>query len=108
MRKDRGMTLIETLIAIVLIAIVAISGSAYFAFCKRSIINSQSRLMEVNFARDTMERLYMQPSLAPGNNCPDSLNAGDFKDSYGGTRSYNVSAPSGGYQVITVTVNSNR
>ena len=67
MKKDRGMTLLETLIAMILIAIIAVSGSTYFAFCKRSIINSQSRLMEVNFARDTMERLYMQTNLVSGN-----------------------------------------
>ena len=108
MTKKMGMTLVEVLIAMVIIAIVAVCGSTYFAFCKRSIISSQSRLMEVNFARDTMERLYTSTTLVPGSNYNDALPAGDLRDRDGGTRTYTVAAQSGNYEVLTVTVNSNR
>jgi len=111
----KGVTLVELMITIVVIAIAVVGSLEFFKFCQKNfIINSTLKLMASDFARETMEDLYYRD--------PDDLDlitpkdvslpsTGDFATlaDKGGSRSYTVTQGTDAihgtkYKVITITV----
>lgn len=114
MRKKSGVTLIEVIIAMVVIAIIAVGAFSFFEHCQRFIVDSQLRLIAVNFVRETMEERYWElnpaetPDWAADTPLPTGTGFGSLlRDNYGGTRHYRVSADTGtgtSYRVIETRV----
>ena len=98
-----GFTLVELIIAMVIIAIVSVCSLEFLRFCQKNFIsNAESRFMAANYARETMEGLYWLPSseLVDVTASPVPLPVGS---NLSATRTYTVS-PRNGYKVITVLI----
>ena len=104
MRKQRGFTLTECIITILLIAILATTAFDFFLYCQRFITNTVLELMASNFSRGTMETICWDPAIGNTTNpVADALPAGIFRDDHGGTRDYEITTDAtGNYRVITV------
>src|SRR3989338_4627746 len=90
----KGVTLIETMVAILVIAIAAVASLQFYAFCQRSFItNAVSNSMAANFARETMEDYYFSDyndsALAVGTYTVPLIGS-PLANQHGGTRSYTV------------------
>ena len=110
MSDQRGFTLAELIIAMVLIGIVVVVGLQFLVYCQRFIIRSGTKLVGADFARVTMEELYQDhyDSLNVGTELKplpteDGEFGGDVADQYVGSREYTVTEKTG-YKVIEVTV----
>lgn len=102
--NKKGITLIETMVAIVVIAIAAVASLQFYAFCQRSFItNAVLNSMAANFARETMEDYYFSdyndPDLNVGTNTVTLPTMGN----HGGTRNYTVTNKTG-YKLIETSV----
>jgi len=122
MRKLTGISLVEMIVAIVIMAILAIAAFSYFHYCHRFIVDSQLRLIAVNFASETQEREYWAPTFwetpdIDGDTHPDwRAEAADalptgaepgsrLRDNYIGFREYRITATAGDqYRVIETRV----
>ena len=90
MHDRKGSTLVELVIAMVIIAIAVVVSLEFFVFCQKNfIINSTLKLRTSSLARETMEGLNCgdpQVTTAP---VEPALPAEEFRIS-GGGRSYTV------------------
>lgn len=100
----RGLTLIEIILSIVLIAIVAITALGFLVYCGRFAVQAGTKITASNFARETMEDHYWD----------DTLVTESVQDNLPGnrTRTYSVSDPVDGpngsqYRVTNVTIHWN-
>lgn len=102
----KGVTLIETMIAIVIIAIAAVASLEFYALCQRNFItNAASKSIAANFARETMEDLYLRDDNDPDLNVGTTLVnlPASPLSSRGGTRNYTVTQKTG-YKLIETYV----
>lgn len=104
--NKKGLTLIEIILSIVLIAIVAITALGFLVYCGRFAMRTGTRITASNFAREMMEDRYW--------NDYTTLVTGNVVDNLPGnrTRTYAVSnpvnGPNGGqYRVTSVTIHWN-
>ena len=113
--KTKSFALVESIIAMLLIAITAVMALEFYSFCvKRFIGNSRLSLEAVDFGREEMEGLYFLNSASfPIDSTttvalPDSIPGvfpNELKDKYAGTRNYTItSKPASGYKVIETKV----
>lgn len=108
--SKKGVTLIETMAAILVIAIAAVASLQFYAFCQRSFItNAASNSMAANFARETMEDYYFSDyndsDLNVGNYNTVPITGSSLANNHNGTRSYTVTQPIGtGYKLIETKV----
>ncbi len=59
MKKTKaGFSLIEAVIAVVLIAIAAVTALSFIVYCNCFALQADARITAANFARETMEGLY--------------------------------------------------
>lgn len=57
--KNRGTTIIELLVAMVIIAITTVASLEFFNFCQRNfVVSSRLKFVAANIARETMEETY--------------------------------------------------
>lgn len=111
----KGMSLIEVMLGMMLIAIIAILALGFSVYCNRFAMHTDLRLRAASFARETMESLYWTSplNLPIVTNPTDDLAAGTFKGNkfqtgYGATRRYTVTNTSDpNYEVISATVTWN-
>lgn len=113
MTNKKGFTFVEIIVAMIIIAIVAVSSLEFFYFCQKFFITPiKPKFMASNLARETMESLYWQlgSSLADTQE-PEAVALPDwdpgFNDYLGDwTMTYTVSTPAGnkGYKKIEVTI----
>jgi len=114
MTRKKGFSLLEAMIAMVLIAVVVLANFEFFRYSYRMINYAKLRLTAVNLARESMEELYWQadppdttdeedPILLSGEINPGDLYC-ELRDSHGGTRKYSVDGSNGRYKITTVTV----
>ena len=112
----RSFSLVELVIAMAVMAVAVICSLAFYKFCDKCfIVNPTVRLQAINFARETMERLYFlnydDPLLnACANDAlpspPDDFS--ELKTIYGGTRAYTITQQTNpDYKVVNVTVTWN-
>lgn len=110
MKNKKGLSLVEIIIAMVVIATISVATFEYFWHCRRFILNTDLRLMAVGFARETIEELYWDDDLTetPGP-VDDPLPAGVLGNPpHNGYRNYTVDNNStNDYQIITITVGWN-
>lgn len=85
------------MIAMVLIAVIATAGFSFFGYCRQFIKNSEEGLVAINFVRETMEGLYLEPEpvLPPDSDLTGILPGANWSNSI------NDSAD-GRYQIVTV------
>ena len=113
--KNSGVTLIEIVTSIVLIAVAAIASFQFMTYCDKFAVSVDKKIAAANFASETMERLYQQDynssDLSIGSHGTNTVN---FFGGRSGTYSYNISQEqtenlitNTKYKVITVTVNWN-
>ena len=115
--KTNGMTLVEVLVTIVIVAILALGAGGFFSFCERFIVDSELRLMAVNFAAEVMEERYWNslidetPDTSPVDGIPDwvtappPLSGSRIDDYYSGARHYKVATSTdGSYRIIETKV----
>ena len=57
--EHAGVTLVELMMTIMLIAIVAVTGLAFLTYCDRYAMIAYSKVAAANLARETMEGCYM-------------------------------------------------
>ena len=104
MQKAKGFTIIETIIALIIIVIIAVGAFEFLQYCQRFLIDSDLRLMAVNLARETMEEQYWNLDLADITDS-DPLPDGVLKDKHGGERNYSIADdPTGTYKTIKITI----
>lgn len=97
MADKKGVTLIELVMAIVLIAIVSGVSMEFLGAYQRMALKNPKRFTGTNFARQKMEALYM--------NAIGSWTAGSDTPTSGVTRSWsNVISMSGKYYTVKVIV----
>lgn len=107
--SKRGVTIIETMVAIVVIAIAAVASLEFYALCQRNFItNAALKSIAANFARETMEGYYLRdyndPDLNVGTTpVPLPASPPSPLGSHGGTRNYTVTQKTG-YKLIETYV----
>ena len=119
--KNAGMTLIEIIIAVLLITITIIGSLQFLVYCNKFAFDADTKEMASNFARETMEGLYQKDyddliPNTPGIPYPATIvNGQNFDTSrlctqHSGTRTYSVSpeqqdsVTGAYYKIITVDV----
>ena len=111
-KKSRGFTLVEIVVAMMIVAISIVATLEFYRFClKRFIGDSRLNLEATDFGRDKMEELYFVNSanLSDGTvteSLPDSIPGvfpNELKDDYGGAGQYTVTSKTG-YKVIETKV----
>lgn len=107
MKKMKGFTLVEVIIAMMIIATISFGGFGFFQYCKRFVVDSELRLTAINLARETMEKLYWNDTLEEtADRVDDELPPEAFQDDYSGGRSHLITTDAEGkYKIIEVTVN---
>jgi len=121
MNNRKAFTYIELMISVVVIGVISSTALEFLKYCSSFIEISNTRVAAANFARETMEGLYMNdysdssltagsytevttPSLA----LPAAPDFGSrLHDRHEGTRKYDVVNKTD-YKTITVTVDWNR
>jgi len=68
----KGFTLIEVIVAIVVIAVISLGGFEFFKYCRIFTVDTEFRLMDMNRARGAMEEVYMDPEPKSSTN-PDGV-----------------------------------
>ncbi|MDO8536036.1 MAG: type II secretion system protein [Candidatus Omnitrophota bacterium] len=119
MTKRKGFTLLELIVAMVIIAIMAVGALEFYVYSlNRFIMKARLDLQATDFARETMEKMYcLTPeqlvSYSDTPDLPDFSASSDptwknafsdeFKDRYGASRAYTVTSKPN-YKIITTTV----
>jgi len=106
MKRKKGFTLIEAMVAMVLIAVVVVANFEFFRYSYRLINYAELRIKASNLARETMEELYWNPDLADTNGDSMDYNfeeSDQFRVDHSGARIHSVN-DTNDYKVITVTV----
>ena len=108
-----GFSLIEAIMAIILIAIAVVGSLSYMAYCNRLTLQANARIVAANFARETMEGLYKKDYPGLGVTTGDGLSdplpgatafGGAFLSRYPtATRKYTIT-DMGGYKLIIAKV----
>lgn len=62
MKNERGFTLVEVLVSLVIISIVLMSFTAVFANTNKMAINNSEKLVVINLADSYLERVRMNPT----------------------------------------------
>lgn len=98
MNGSRGFTFIELMVATLLIAIVSTAGLESLARFYKMIIKGTTRIVELNYAREKMEDIYMDDyaTLAGGSDTAPGITS----------RTWTILDKTT-YKVITVTVQKN-
>jgi len=111
-KKSRGFTLVEIIVAMMIIAISAIATLEFYRFClKRFVGVSRLSLEATDFGRDNMEGLYFINSAnlndgtvaEPLPNSIPGVFPNELKDNYGGVRQYTITSKTA-YKVIETKV----
>ena len=117
-RPRQAVTLIELVIAMVLISVVIITAFSIYAYTVTFSIKVDNYAAATEFLCQTLETLYNysynDPNLSAGDHTAD-LPACNLRDKYGGTRQYTVGAETpwdspnwpDPYKYITATINWN-
>jgi len=96
MKKIKGFSLFEAMVAIVIIGVVSLAAFEFFRHCNRYAVNSELRLIALNFARETMEKYYFSGTVTQtggwqAEDLPTGAEFGsEFRDTYGGERYYQI------------------
>jgi prepilin-type N-terminal cleavage/methylation domain-containing protein len=110
-----GFSLVEAVITVAIIAMAAVTALSYMAYCGRIAMQADTRLVAVNFARETAEGLYKRSSSDPALSVTSADGVSDLitTTSTAGskflsryplvTRKYTV-VDKGGYKLVTVKV----
>jgi len=110
-----GFSLIEAILAIILIVITAVGAFSYMVYCSRLTLQADTRIVAANFARETVEDLYKRNYSDPrlnettGDGLSDPLPSapvfgGAFRSRHPtATRKYTID-DMGDYKLITVKV----
>jgi prepilin-type N-terminal cleavage/methylation domain-containing protein len=112
MGYKRGFTLIEVIIATLILTGMVASIFGAFVGAKYVFKYSRHKLQAVNFAREAQERLrsnhiYSDPELTVGSHPESDIGdviKGEMDDLTDINLSYDVSEPEAGYKKITVNV----
>lgn len=115
-KNVKGFTLVEAIVTIIIIAITSVVVLEFFVKFSTIIKQSELKFVAANFARETIEELYLKSysdtALNPITDADDGLPvmggingspAGLLRDVYGGTRAYSI-VQGTNYKVITATV----
>lgn len=108
MLNKKGVTLVELITAMIIIAIVAIVSLEFFYFCQKYFITPiKPKFTASNLATETMENLYWQVGSSLGDTSepvPVALTGWDCLDDWEMT--YDISEPTGnkGYKKIEVII----
>jgi len=89
--KNKGFSLLEVLVTMIIIAITVISSFEFYAFCmRRLIMNARLSSIATDLGQETMEKMYFL-SLGDSNliNSSEALN---LEAGRPGTRSCNITA----------------
>ncbi|MFA5142818.1 MAG: prepilin-type N-terminal cleavage/methylation domain-containing protein [Candidatus Omnitrophota bacterium] len=108
--KRAGMSLVEIIVAMVIIAIATIASFQFLVHCDKFVIMADNKVAAANFAREIMEDYYQEDydDLAVGSHSVSI--AALASRLHNGTGSYEIgsekteSATSTKYKVITVKV----
>ena len=100
MRKSKGFTLIEVMIAMIVIIMGAIVGFEFFRYCKEYTTNIKLDTVALNRARQIMEYKYWDPT-------PTSKTYPGIDELPGTDRGEVVVADRGDYKTVAVTVTWN-
>ncbi|GEM_PF-2062932 len=98
MKNIKGFSVIEAIIAIMLIAVVAVASFEFFKYCMIFTVDTELKLMAVNSAREAMEKVYMDPDPESALSEEVTLAPGHVWD-----RKVTVT-PETDYKVVTVTI----
>ena len=101
MKKTKGFTLVEVLIAIIVIAIIAVAAFEFFRYCQRFILQAELKLMAVNLAREKMEELYWDSDPPEPPAVPEDIM---LTTSHSFERNYTIGDSTGNYKIIDVTI----
>ncbi|MFC1576648.1 prepilin-type N-terminal cleavage/methylation domain-containing protein [Candidatus Omnitrophota bacterium] len=110
MKKTKGFTIIEALIAIIIIAAVSAVAFEFFFYCRSFVLDSNWYYRALNHARETMEESYFDSTLTPTVNptnvpLPATAATDEFTDKFpGATRTIHVQGDRTDYQKIIVSV----
>ena len=102
--KNRGVTLIELIVAMTVIAITVVVTLEFYRFCMRQfILNARFSLEATDFARETMEELYFSSAAGMSDGTVQELLPPC--DLEGGARNSTITSnPGAGYKLIRTTV----
>lgn len=112
-KLKRAFGLVEIVVSLVVITAIAICSLQFLKYCSSLIVRNDLRLAALNFARETMEKQYMNSlsvtTSAVSDPLPTTGSASVLFTKHGGQRSYTVSASSSGapYNVVKTTVTWN-
>ena len=114
MKKIKGLTLVELIIGIVIVAIISVASFEFYRHCQRFVMDAEVRLGVSNFARETMEQRMWDADIATTGGLwiddtalPTGTDfASDIGSNHGGTRQYSTDETSN-YKVIKVKVHWN-
>ena len=107
--RRAGLTLVELMVGVLLVAIAAVAGLQFLIYCDKYAMRADAKLAAVNFAQETMENFYMTEY----DNLVTPLPASTLLPpsrllTFGGTRSCVVDGTNPNYKIITVTVTWNQ
>lgn len=129
LKRKWGFTLVEVVVAMLIVSLVAAGMLAVFVVGRRSIGMAGHEVQALDFAREAIDELkgrvggylwgddYLDPTPTGGTYYPPGspsggLPPGDFRDTFGGVRTYTVdNVPAGiadgqeRYKRVTVRVN---
>ncbi|MDD5135862.1 MAG: prepilin-type N-terminal cleavage/methylation domain-containing protein [Candidatus Omnitrophica bacterium] len=113
--KKAGMTLIEIIVAVIIIAIAGITSFQFLVYCDKLVMQANSKIVAANFAREIAETLYQKDydALVSGSGYPAGIPALGVR-LYKGVGSYDIGTEqvdaltNTQYKVITVTVTWNQ
>jgi Tfp pilus assembly protein PilV len=104
--KLKGLTLIEIIVSLLLIAILVVGLFAMFTWSARRNITSQHQVQAQDFSRDTLEELLVKDfsatELGLGSHTA-VLPACELKDNFGASRSYVVETITEGKKISVTT-----
>jgi len=101
MKRKKGFTLVEVVIAMIMIAIIAVTGFEFLRHVQYFIIVAGEELVALNLAREKTEELYWDSDLKEMSPVTDDVS--DYLP--GGRRTYSVGNSAGGdYKIISVSV----
>lgn len=106
--RKSGMSLIEIMVGMILIAIIAITALGFSVYCNKFAMQTDLRLDATNFARETMESKYWLTGLAltplVADNTTGSFAGSRLRTNYNGQRQYAVTNTDPNYNVLSVIV----
>ena len=119
--SKKGVSMVELVITMLLLAIVATSTFGFYAYVNNFSIKSENYAAATEFLTQTLEMLLSKPYADPGlsvtTDLPphyDPLSASNLRDQYNGVREYSVDESTWDsnfldsvYKAITVTIRWN-